>query len=99
MRSQDVINYKDDDSATAMYRAVRGNYGLHNRSTTLAIGKIVKKFEEAGVVTNIERLEHQRFMLPKTQMYQFPVVHELGLSYGTLWRILHLDLHLHPYKV
>ena len=24
---------------------------------------------------------------------------ELGLSYGTLWRILHLDLHLHPYKV
>ena len=23
---------------------------------------------------------------------------ELGLSYGTLWRILHLDLHLHPYK-
>ena len=24
---------------------------------------------------------------------------ELELSYGTLWRILHLDLHLHPYKV
>ena len=24
---------------------------------------------------------------------------ELGLSYGLLWRILHLDLHLHPYKV
>ena len=24
---------------------------------------------------------------------------ELGLSYGTIWRILHLDLHLHPYKV
>ena len=23
---------------------------------------------------------------------------ELGLSYGTLWRILHSDLHLHPYK-
>ena len=23
---------------------------------------------------------------------------ELGLSYGTLWRILHVDLHLHPYK-
>ena len=20
----------------------------------------------------------------------------LGLSYGTVWRILHLDLHLHP---
>ena len=24
---------------------------------------------------------------------------ELGLSYGTLWSILHLDLHLHPYKI
>ena len=24
---------------------------------------------------------------------------ELGLSYGTLWRISYLDLHLHPYKV
>lgn len=24
---------------------------------------------------------------------------QLGLSYGTLWRILHLDLHLHPYEV
>ncbi|EFN63948.1 hypothetical protein EAG_14216, partial [Camponotus floridanus] len=23
----------------------------------------------------------------------------LGLSYGSLWRILHLDLHFHPYKV
>ena len=22
---------------------------------------------------------------------------ELGLSDGTLWRILHFDLHLHPY--
>ena len=24
---------------------------------------------------------------------------ELGLPYGTLWRILHLDLHPYPYKV
>ena len=24
---------------------------------------------------------------------------ELGQSYGTLWRTLHLDLHLHPYVV
>ena len=23
---------------------------------------------------------------------------ELGLSYDTLWHLLHLDLHLHPYK-
>ena len=24
---------------------------------------------------------------------------ELGMSYGSLWCIMHLDLHLHPYKV
>ena len=24
---------------------------------------------------------------------------ELGLSYGTLWRILYLELYLYPYKV
>ena len=24
---------------------------------------------------------------------------ELGLSYTTIWRILHLDKHIHPYKV
>ena len=31
-------------------------------------------------------------------MWRFLVVLS-NKSYGTLWRILHLDLHLHPYKV
>ena len=38
-----------------------GDYDLFNRPTTQAIDKIVKKFEEAGVVTNIERPVHHRF--------------------------------------
>ena len=33
----------------------------HNRSTKQAIGKIAKKFEETGRVTNIERPVHHRF--------------------------------------
>ena len=41
------------DSATATYRAIRGDCDLHNRPTMLAIGKIVNKFEETGVVINI----------------------------------------------
>ena len=47
--------YKNVDSATTVktYRALRGDYDLHNRPTTQAIDKIVKKFEETGVVTNI----------------------------------------------
>ena len=37
--------YKNGDSATSTYSALKGDYGLQNRSTTQAIGKIVKKFE------------------------------------------------------
>ena len=44
-----------------MYRALGGYYGLHSRPTTQAIGEIVKKFEETGVVTNIERILHHRY--------------------------------------
>ena len=38
--------HKNYDSATATYRALRGDYGLHNRPIMQAIGKIVKKFED-----------------------------------------------------
>ena len=36
--------YKNGDSATVTYRDLRGDYGLHNRRNTQAIGKIEKKF-------------------------------------------------------
>ena len=87
-------------------------YGLHNRSTQQATGKIVKKFEEIEVVTNIKINVHNRFdrsteniAIVSESVVGHPYVsiprrsHELGLSYGTLWHILHLDLHLHSYKV
>ena len=44
-----------------MHRVLRGDYGLHNRPTTQAIDNIAKKFEDTGVVTNIERPVHHRF--------------------------------------
>ena len=47
--------YKNGDLAASTYCALRGDYSLHNRPTTQAIGKIVKEFEETRVVTNIER--------------------------------------------
>ena len=56
--------YKNGDFATATYRTLKGDYGLHNRPTTQAIGKIVKKFQETGVVTNIERPVHHRTLFP-----------------------------------
>ena len=40
---------------------IRGDYGFHKRTTTQAIGKIVKEFERTGVVTNIVRPVHHRY--------------------------------------
>ena len=37
------IYFKNSDSATAMYRILREDYGLHSRLTKQAIGKIVNK--------------------------------------------------------
>ena len=46
-RIQIIKTYpKNGDSATTTYLALRGDYGLHNRPITQAIGKIVKKFKE-----------------------------------------------------
>ena len=99
--------YKNGDSATATYRALRGNYGLHNCTTTQAIGKILKKFEETGVVANIDRFDRSAEHIANVSesVVEDPNVsipcrcQQLGRSYGTLWRSLHLDLHLHQYKV
>ena len=104
--------YQNGDSATLTYRALRGDFGLYNRPTTQAIGKILKKFEKTGDVTNIERSVHHCFVrsaeniaVVSESVAQDPNVsipsrsQELGMSYGILWCILHLDLQLHPYKV
>ena len=92
--------YKNGDSATAMYRALRANYGLRNRPTAqLAKEEICRdwsghKYCEAcapcAIVTK-SVAEGPNVSIPLRSQ-------ELGLSYGTLWRILHLDLHLHHKK-
>ena len=64
------------------------------------------------MVTNIERLVHYCFarstenisivsenVVSNSNVWIPLRSRELGLSYGTLWRILHLDLRLHPYEV
>ena len=72
----------------------------------------MKKFEETKAITNIVRPKHHRFARSSENIAIIsestagdPNVsipcrsQELGLSYGILWHILHLDLHLHPYEV
>ena len=56
-----ITYYKHGDSATVTYCAFGGDYDLYNRSTRQAVGKIVKKFAETGLITNIERPVHHRF--------------------------------------
>ena len=71
----------------------------------------MKKFEETGVLTNIERPVPQRFArsaenicivsesVAENLNVSIPRSSQrLGLSYDTLWPILHLDPRLHPYK-
>ena len=100
--------YKNGDSAIATYRALKWVYGLHNRPIMQAIGKFLKKFEETGVVVNIERPVYHRFArsaFVSESVAENPNVlisrrsRKFGLSYGILWRTLHLHLHLHPHKV
>ena len=103
--------YKNDASATATYRALSEDYGLHNRPTTQAIGKIVGKFEETGVLINIDRQVNHRFArsaennaiisesVAQDRNVSIRSIQESELSYGTLRSILHSDLHLHTYKV
>ncbi|CAH2101163.1 unnamed protein product [Euphydryas editha] len=103
--------YKNCESVVGTFRALRGVYGRHNCPSESAIGKIVRKFEETASVTDVLSLDiietHARpqtlLLLVKVskniQIYPLQGALYLGLSYGTLWRILHLDLHLHPYQI
>ena len=50
--------YKNGDSTTATYHALRGDYGLHNHPTKRIIVKIVKKFKETGVVSHLFRCKY-----------------------------------------
>ena len=72
----------------------------------------MKKFEDSKLVTNIERPVHHRLArsaeniaIVNESVVVDPNVstprrsQELGLSYGTLRHILHLELHIYPYKV
>lgn len=104
--------YKNGDSAVATYRALRPEYGRHNRPSQQTILNVVNKFEQNGLVTDIRRPVHRRNARSLENIAAVSAsvtadpnlsiprrAQQLGLSYGSAWRILHLDLHLHPYKV
>ncbi|KAH0999071.1 hypothetical protein HUJ05_003320 [Dendroctonus ponderosae] len=98
------VNYKVEQWALRV--------GRHNQPTEQTISNTVEKFEETGSVTDIVRpLHHRNIRSAENIAVVAQSVEEhpnssiprraqhLGLSYGSLWRILQLGLKLHPYKV
>ena len=90
------------------YRNKPVSWYYFNNLSLLQWNQIVKKFEETGVL--IEKPVYHRFALfAENIAIVSDIVAEdtnvsiprssqaLRLSYGILWRILHLDLQLHLY--
>ena len=51
-------NYERDSWELDSFRALQGDYVLHNQFTKQAIAEIMKKFKEIGSFTNLVRSEH-----------------------------------------
>ena len=66
-----------------------------------AIGKIVKKFKETRVVTNIVMPVYHYFArsAENIAVLSESVAEDPNVSIPPLWPILHLDVHLYPNKV
>ena len=106
------IFYAKSRSFGATQRAFRAKYGRNNAPSELAIRRIVDKLESeftlhdskpptrtrnarseeniAAVAASVS--ENDNVSIPRRSQ-------ELGLSTMTTWRILRLDLGLHPYKM
>lgn len=104
--------YANSRSPVATVRALRAKNGRHNAPSERAINRIIAKFESeftlhdtvvpvrqrnarseeniAAVSASVEAVSNQS-VARRSQ--------ELGLSPMTTWRILRLDLGLHPYKM
>lgn len=104
--------YRNNNSVRTVYRNLREDYGQFNRPTERTIRNVVKKFEETGSIGDRLRPAQRRgvrlaenIAAVRESVAEEPGVsirrrsQVLGFSYGSLWRILHQDLHLHPYKI
>lgn len=104
--------YQNQCSVRQTFRALRPVYGVHDRPTESTIRRLMQKFEESGSVKDRPTPVRQRrvrsaenIAAVRESVHENPRQsiprrsQELGLSRMSTWRILHYDLHLHPYKV
>ena len=106
------IYYQSQCSVRQTFRALRRVYGVHDRPTESSIRRLMQKFEESGSVVDrptpvrqrrvrsVENIAAVRESVNENPRQSIPRrAQEVGLSRMSTWRILHYDLHLHPYKV
>lgn len=104
--------YANSRSFVSTQRSFSQEYGRHHRFDRQNIRRVVEKFEREFTLhdnrppvrqrnarsnENIAAVKESvadRLNLSITRRSQ-----ELGLSYSTTWRILRLDVGLHPYKI
>ncbi|CAK9817074.1 Transposable element Tc3 transposase [Anthophora quadrimaculata] len=104
--------YENGRSLISTYRKLRNYFGVNNRPNQSSIQRLVKKFEETGCVVdkpksgrpktvrtneNIAAVCESVKNEPTTSISRRS--QELGISYGSVWRILHADLHLPAYRI
>ncbi|CAK9801230.1 Transposable element Tc3 transposase [Anthophora plagiata] len=104
--------YENGRSLINTYRKLRNYFGVNNRPNQSSIQRLVKKFEETGSVVdkpksgrpktvrtneNIAAVCESVKNEPTTSISRRS--QELGISYGSVWRILHADLHLPAYRI
>lgn len=104
--------FKSGENFTNTIRALRNDFGNHNRPSRAAIKKLIDKFNVTGSVLDVQRPVRPRSARsvanidatsasvrenPSTSIRRRS--QQLGLSYGTTQRILTKDLHLHAYKI
>lgn len=103
--------YENGRSVTTTLRKIRNKFGVHRRPNQSTIHRLVNKFEETGCIIdkpkkkakvvrttgNISIVSQSVSNDPTTSISRRSL--ELGISYGSVWRILNNDLHLYPYKI
>ena len=104
--------YQNQSSITVTLRKLRQILGRNNVPTKATVYRIVREFEERGTVADRPKLGPRRTVATpeniaavQESVAESPTTsirhrsQELGISPSVLWRILHKDLHLFPYKI
>ena len=105
-------HYKNGQKIKNTFRALRDYFGQHKRPNETTIGRLVRKFEATGSVSDAPKSGRPKSVRtpeniasvsasvredPKTSTTRRS--QELGISRRSLGRILHKDLNLHAYKI